>query len=291
MRPGDALVSIGLPVRNAEHRVAGVVRSVLSQDHENLELVISDNASTDDTEGVCRELAREDSRIVYHRQSENVGLLNNFVAAMRLARGTYFRWIGDDDSVAPTFVSRCLASFAADDRLVLVTTQVGFVGVDGVERTAAYEGNALSSGDPADRFVELLRLLNESYLLLDPLYGLMRRSTIAAIPRRNMLREDQVFAGKIALAGPWAHVPEVLARRKWTHGSPPPMTQRLGVPAWHARVADARQCWEMLRCLRDADLDPAQRARCRAAIARLYVGRQWRTVTRRSRKLVTLARR
>src|SRR2546423_12794655 len=152
MRPGDALVSIGLPVRNAEHRVAGVIRSVLSQDHQNLELVISDNASTDGTERVCRELAREDARVVYHRQSENVGLLNNFVAAMRLARGTYFRWIGDDDSVAPTLVSRCLGSFAADDRLVLVTTQGGFVGGDGGGRTPAREGNAPSSRGPAGRF-------------------------------------------------------------------------------------------------------------------------------------------
>ena len=72
-------VSIGLPVRNAGDRIADVVRSVLAQDHQNLELLITDNASTDGTEEVCRELARSDSRIAYHRQPQNIGLLNNFV--------------------------------------------------------------------------------------------------------------------------------------------------------------------------------------------------------------------
>src|SRR3954454_12006058 len=100
------LVSVGLPVRNAGGSVAGVVTSVLAQDHENLELVISDNASTDDTEEVCRALAAEDPRVTYHRNPENVGLLNNFVAAMGHARGTFFRWVGDDDWLAPEYISR-----------------------------------------------------------------------------------------------------------------------------------------------------------------------------------------
>jgi hypothetical protein len=289
MRSTDVLVSIGLPVRNGEHRVANVIRSVLAQDHENLELVISDNASTDGTEEICRELARDDPRIAYHRQRENIGLLNNFIAAIRLANGTYFRWIGDDDWMAPTLVSRCLEPFTADGRLMLVTTQVGFIGADGIERSAAYRGSGLSSDDPANRFVEWLRLLNESYLLMDPLYGLIRRSMVAAIPRRNMLCEDQIFAAKLALAGPWAHVPEVLAKRGWTHDNPPPLTRRLDLPAWHARVATMRQCLELLRCLRDADLDPAQRSRARTAVGQLYVGRQRRAMARRSRQLAALA--
>src|SRR2546421_9664485 len=92
----DTLVSIGLPVRNAGDRITEVVRSVLAQDHQNVELVISDNASTDDTEDVCRALAKEDSRIAYHRQAENIGLLNNFMAVIAPARRTHFPSIRDD---------------------------------------------------------------------------------------------------------------------------------------------------------------------------------------------------
>jgi hypothetical protein len=288
----DPLVSIGLPVRNAEHRVAGVVSSVLAQDHPDLELVISDNASTDGTEVVCRELARSDARVVYHRQPENVGLLNNFIATMRLARGAYFRWVGDDDVLAPHCISRCLQAFAEDDGLLLVTTQVAFVNQDGSVETAAYDGTRLRSADPVDRFIEMLRLLNESYLVLDPLSALVRREPVAAIPRRNMLREDQVFAAKMALAGRWGHVPEVLLHRGWKHETRSGLARRLGVPMWHARVATVLQCRELIRCLSDpglADLTPAQRRRARAAVGQMYLRRQQRTMVHRGRRVAAMA--
>ncbi len=287
----DPLVSIGLPVRNGEKHLQGVVRSVLAQDYHNLELVISDNASTDGTEEVCRELARADSRIVYHRQPENIGLMNNFVETMRLASGTFFRWVGDDDWLAPDWVSRCLEVFAADERLILVTTEIAHRDPDGVMRSASYHGNGLSSGDPVERFAEWLRLLNESYLLMDPMYGLMRRAPIVAIPRRNMLREDQIFAANMALAGPWGHLPEVLAKRGWKPETRPGLARRLDVPAWQAHAATVLQCREMLRCVRRAELDPAQRRRARTAIARLYVGRHRRTLARRGRRVASAAAR
>jgi glycosyltransferase involved in cell wall biosynthesis len=292
MSSTEPLVSICLPTRNGGQRMAKVVRSILDQDHTNLELVISDNASTDDTEDVCRELARTDERISYHRQPENVGLLNNFISAMRRANGAYFRWVGDDDWLAPNCVSRCMAEFAADDRLILVTMQVAFVGVDGITETAPYTSRELASDDPVGRFAELLRLLNASYLLLDPLYGLMKRDAIAPIPRRNMLREDQIFAAKMALAGPWGHVHEVLGQRGWRDETRPELARRLGVPAWNAHAATALQVRELLRYVRVApDLDAAQRRRARAAVWHFYALRHQRVFAGRVRRLAGRANR
>ncbi|MBX6382551.1 MAG: glycosyltransferase family 2 protein [Microbispora sp.] len=288
MSPHDTLVSIGLPVRNAAGRVAEVVKCVLAQDHENLELIISDNASTDETEEVCRELARADRRVRYHRQAENIGILNNFTTVIRLARGSYFRWIGDDDRLDPRCVSRCLDRFAEDGRLILVTTQIAYTGPDGVTRTAAYEGDALGSDDPVERFAEMLRLLNESHLLIDPLYGMVKREAVLPIPRRNMLKEDEVFAAKLALAGPWGHVPEVLGHRNWKHETMPLLARRLGVPSWQAHFASTLQCRELLRWVNSAPLTPRQRARARAAVYRMYARRQRRVAVRRGRKAVRI---
>ncbi len=285
----NPLVSIGLPVRNAGDRVAEVVKSVLAQDHAHVELVITDNASTDDTEAVCRELAASDSRIVYHRQAENIGLLGNFQYAIRAASGTFFRWIGDDDRLEPTFASRCLAVFAEDPELILVTTGISYTGPDGPAQTARYSGSALGSTDPVERFREMLRLLNQSHLLIDPLYGMVRRAPVAAIPRRNMLREDEVFATKLALAGPWGHVPDVLAHRVWKAERLGVVGRRLGVPAWQARFANTVQVREMLRWLRSIDLTAEQRRRARAAVYGMYLRREWGMVRRRGRKLVRMA--
>jgi glycosyltransferase involved in cell wall biosynthesis len=283
------LVSIGLPARNAGSKVAAVARSVLGQHHGNLELVISDNGSTDDTEDVCRDLARSDSRIVYHRQPQNIGLLNNFRYVIGAATGTYFRWIGDDDRLEPTFVTRCLQVFQADPRLVLVTTGISYAGADGTAQTADYEGAVLRSDDPAERFTEVMRLLNTGHLMIDPLYGMVRRDIVAAIPRRNMLHEDEIFAAKLALAGPWGHVPEVLAYRVWRDDGVGAHGRLLDVPVWQWRVRNALQVRETLQWLRRVDLSDEQRRQARTAVYRMYLGRQWKLLSRRSTKVARMA--
>ncbi|WP_440100460.1 glycosyltransferase family 2 protein [Streptosporangium sp. H16] len=289
MENSDTLVSIVLPVRNGAGRIEGAIRSVLGQDHERLQLVISDNASTDGTEEICRDLAATDRRIVYRRHPENVGLFDNFVRTTELVAGTFFRWVGDDDRLEPACVSRSLQAFAEDDRLVLVTTQVAYTGPDGTVTTAPLDRSGLASDDPVERFAEMLRLLNESHLLIDPLYGTLRRDPLARIPRRNMLREDEVFAAKLALAGPWGHVPEVLAHRNWKHDTLSAIARRLDVPPWRARCSSVLQCGELFRWLREADLTADQRRRARAAVLAMYARRQRLTAARRGRRLALIA--
>jgi glycosyltransferase involved in cell wall biosynthesis len=285
------LVSVGLPVYNGVSRIEAVARSVLAQDHADLELVISDNASTDGTEELCRSLAAEDPRVVYHRNPVNMGLLNNFVGALRLARGEYFRWVGDDDWLAPNCVSRGLDAFADDPRLILVTSQVDYTGPDGVTSTMPYTGMAFRSQDPIVRLTEMLRLLNASHLIIDPLYGMVRREPVVRIERRNMLREDEVYATKLALAGPWGHVPEVLAKRNWKHETPAILARRLNVPSWQAHFATTLQCREMVRWVQSsASLSEDQRRRAVLEIGKMYARRQQIVATRRARKLVRIAR-
>jgi glycosyltransferase involved in cell wall biosynthesis len=284
-RFADTLVSIGLPVRNGAQTLEAVVRSVLAQDHGRLELVISDNASTDGTEELCRALAQSDSRIVYCRQPRDVGILKNFVHTMQVAQGTFFRWVGDDDWLAPSYVSRCLDVFAEDSRLILVTTQISYTKPDGTVHTRPYSGTTLRSSDPVERFDEIISFLIAG-MPIDPLYALLRRAPAAALARRNMIREDEVFAAKLALAGPWGHVPEVLAHRHLTWDRLSVLARRLGVPAWQAYLPDSLECRELLRCIRDSELEAWQKRKARVAVARLYLHRHVLTLTRRTRKVV-----
>lgn len=289
MGTDDGLVSIALPVFNGAEHLEIVAKSVLAQDHKQLELVICDNASTDGTDEIARTLAESDSRVVYHRHAENVGLLNNFVYAMRLARGRYVRWIGDDDWIAPTYVTRCLEKFAEDSRLVLVTTKMSYTADDGVTRTGSEQNDVLSSDDPLVRFTEVIRLFTESYLNADPLYALIKRDVILGISRRNMLREDEVFASKLALAGPWGHVSEVLAHRHWATTTRISNARLLDVPVWQNGISSILQCREMLQWLPQAELTPEQRNRAQLAVAKLYLRRKQRALQRGRRKLARLA--
>jgi glycosyltransferase involved in cell wall biosynthesis len=287
---GPALVSVGLPVRNGERQVADAIRSILDQSHDDLELVIGDNASDDGTEEVCRWFARIDPRVRYERHPEDVGPVANFTGVLRAARGTYFRWVGHDDWLTSTYVARCVEVLAADPSLILVTTQQAHVGTDGEVETAAFDAARLRSDRPAERFAALLRLLTESHLLLDPLYGMLRRERVARLPRPVMLFEDQVLAARLALAGPFGHVPEVLSVRGF---SPFPRlavtARRLGVPARHRWTATARQSRELLVAVDEAGLDTAGRRQARAAVAGLFLRRQHVTAVRRARRVAAAA--
>jgi glycosyltransferase involved in cell wall biosynthesis len=286
LSPVEPLVSIGLPVRNGERHVGEAVRSVLDQEHGRLELVISDNASDDGTEEICRQLAGSDVRVRYYRQARDIGLIANFNAVLHLAHGTYFKWMGDDDHLAPTYVSRCVEVLDADVMLILVTTQQAHVGPDGTVESASYEGDRMRSARPLERFTEMLRMLNESRLLLDPIYGMMRQDLVAHIPRPVMLFEDQIFAARLALAGPFGHLDEVLSCRR---SKPFPRlnvtARRLGVPRWQAKLATTLQCRELLTAVREADLSPGERRQATAAVARMFLHRKHVTATHRSRKL------
>jgi glycosyltransferase involved in cell wall biosynthesis len=287
-QPLDSLVSIGLPVRNGIETLESVARSVLAQDHENLELVISDNCSTDGTEDLCRQLAASDRRVVYFRQPTNIGLLKNFVHVTRLAQGAFLRWIGDDDWLAPNYVSRCLELFTDDSRLTLVTTQIEYVRPDGTTYTLPYSDSTFRSDDPIERFEGLLAHLRNGSFAVDPLYGLARRNSLAGIERRKTIREDEVFAAALALAGPWGHVPEVLARRTVSNLSHPALARRLGAPVWHAYIPTTVQSWELLRMLRGQDMTPQQRRRAQVAVGRFYFSQSSRTLRQRVGRLMKL---
>jgi glycosyltransferase involved in cell wall biosynthesis len=135
------LVTIGMPVYNGAPYVAKALDALLAQDYPRLEILVSDNASSDETPRICEERARRDPRLSYLRNDANIGATANFRRVLSLARGEYFMWAAHDDLWEPTFVSTLAARLDADDGLVLamshydrfshVTDEVGTVPWEG----------------------------------------------------------------------------------------------------------------------------------------------------------------
>lgn len=90
-------VSIGMPVFNGENLISEALDSLLCQTFEDYELIISDNASTDRTELICRKYASKDERIKYYRHNVNQGAAANFQFVLQEARSEYFMWASHDD--------------------------------------------------------------------------------------------------------------------------------------------------------------------------------------------------
>jgi glycosyltransferase involved in cell wall biosynthesis len=101
-------VSILIPVYNRPEQILRAVRSALAQTHRNLEVVVSDNASTDDTWAVVQRLAAEDVRVQAHRNQTNLGPTRNWIAALAHCTGDYIKVLWSDDWIESTFVEELL---------------------------------------------------------------------------------------------------------------------------------------------------------------------------------------
>lgn len=105
------LVSVGVPTFNRPDGLRRTLNQILAQTHENLEVIVSDNASEDiEVERVANEFAVKDKRVQYIRQPRNIGAMANFKYVLQHAGGEYFMWAADDDEWSPAFVETCLAA-------------------------------------------------------------------------------------------------------------------------------------------------------------------------------------
>lgn len=108
------LVTVGIPVYNDERYVTAAIDDILAQTYRNLEIIISDNCSTDGSETICRGYVGKDSRVRYVRQERNIGPHANFKYLMDHAQGVYFMWAASDDRWDPEFIERLVRSLELD---------------------------------------------------------------------------------------------------------------------------------------------------------------------------------
>lgn len=127
MTSDKPLVSIGMPVYNGEKYIRQALDSLLAQDYEHFELIISDNASTDETAEICREYAARDARITYHRQPENMGAGWNFDYVFRHSSSKFFMWAAHDDRWATNYITQCVLTLERSPNAILCCSRITFI--------------------------------------------------------------------------------------------------------------------------------------------------------------------
>ena len=106
--PAQPLVSIGLFVYNGERFIEDALHSILGQTFTDFELIISDNASTDQTGEIAHSYALRDKRIRYYRNEKNMGAGWNVRRVYELATGKYFKQAAVDDLLESDFLRQCV---------------------------------------------------------------------------------------------------------------------------------------------------------------------------------------
>jgi glycosyltransferase involved in cell wall biosynthesis len=124
-------ISIGVPVYNGSIGLAEALESLVDQSISDIEIIISDNASTDATPEICRQFMAKDARIKYFRQAATIPGADNFMFVLRQARAPYFMWAAHDDVRAPDFVEKLFAALTANSSAVMAFGDAIDVGADG----------------------------------------------------------------------------------------------------------------------------------------------------------------
>ena len=123
-------ISICIPTYNYANFLAEAIESVLSQTYDNIEIVVIDNCSTDNTKEVVERYATVDSRVSYVRNDSNVGLTGNLNRCLELARYDFVKILCADDLIAPTCLEKSIRLMVSNPEVVVVSTARQTVSVD-----------------------------------------------------------------------------------------------------------------------------------------------------------------
>ncbi len=224
----NPLVSILIPTYNSARFVSDAIESALSQTYKTVEIVIVDNASTDETMAILSEYASNNSNIYVYQNETNLGPVNNWRRCTELAKGDFAVLLFSDDVLAPDFVSLTLP-YLLDPAVGFVYSAVAPIDQDGNEKSKEIAYKLSQSGRfPMSEFVSGHLLLGADLYPLSPGCALFRTDDMKSNLRQAI--PDEFDVGFISHgAGPdlmmylmcalryplFAHVNEKKAYFRW----------------------------------------------------------------------------
>ncbi|MDH3217708.1 MAG: glycosyltransferase [Candidatus Krumholzibacteria bacterium] len=271
-------VSIGVPVYNGEAFLQEALNSILSQTYTDFELIISDNASTDRTEQICRTCASRDTRIRYMRNETNVGAAENYNIVFKASNGRYFKWASHDDVCAPEFLERCLAVLENEDSTVLCYPTTVIIDEKGKHLRTYQEEIEYLEPAPAERL--------RSWLFRRPggecnaVFGVIRSSVLAQTHLiGKYMASDLILLGELVLRGRVRKISDPLFLRR-DHPSTSGRAQhgaeeilvwfdtskrgKIHMPKW-------RWSHEYIRAIGRVPMGLVEKGRCLALVTRWFI--------------------
>jgi glycosyltransferase involved in cell wall biosynthesis len=262
-----------MPVYNGERWLPAAINCILDQTYRDLELVVSDNASTDASLRIAQAYAERDERVRVVSNQINVGVDRNYSRLVAHARGEYFKWASANDLCDPRLIEKCVAVLDAHPEAGVCYARTRLF-VDSPEGGADYDdGVATADADPVRRF----RYVLERTRLNNAINGLIRTSALRTTSLiAPYYSSDIVLLGELALRGTILEVPEFLFFRRFSPESATSLQDSATVREIHFphsrrdRLFQAwRRCRGYLRAMTRSPLTPRQRLRGLAYVGRL----------------------
>lgn len=137
----DSLVSICIPTYNRANFITRAIDSALSQTYKNIEVIVVDNASTDNTKEIV--LGYDDQRLRYVRNSENLGLFGNFNRCIELYKGDFLHILHSDDYIDFDFTEKCVNFFKKNPDVWLTSTSSRVISSEKAVETKVFDSDTV----------------------------------------------------------------------------------------------------------------------------------------------------
>lgn len=188
------LVTIGISTYNrADGYLQAALSSALAQTYPNLEIVISDNGSTDNTEAFIKGF--KDPRIRYFKQGENIGANANFNFCLEQAQGVYFLLLHDDDILDSDMVESCMNAVGDKTELGVIRTGTRVINAEG--EVIAHNPNRMEGLSATKLFINWFTRQTAFYFC-STLFHTGRLKEIGGLRTKTNVFEDVVAIARLA---------------------------------------------------------------------------------------------
>lgn len=201
-------VTLAMPVFNGSNYIRDALDSILAQTFTDFELVVCDNASTDETCAIVQEYAAKDPRIVLIRNPKNLGASANYNLGFEHGRGRYLKWCAHDDQLSANFLAECVKVLDASPDVALAFGSTrGITPTNEITTPTGADTPSLDSDDPAMRFRQAIELAGTCF----PIFGLFRRENLAkSTLHRPYYGSDRAVLAEAALMGKFVRVEDAI---------------------------------------------------------------------------------
>lgn len=241
-------VTLAMPVFNGENYIAAALASLVAQEFDDIEFIITDNASTDATQAICTNYAARDPRIRYVRHEKNLGAAPNYNSGLELARGEFLKWCAHDDLISPNFVSACVAALDArpDAALAFGDTQCVDPAGAFIPWNEENKMGPIEDEDPARRFHKAIVMAGTCF----PIFGLFRMETLRRTTRhRSYYGSDRALIAETALLGKCVLVNEAIFYNREHPKRSINMVDHAARSRWQSTSASRRAAMEHVNLL------------------------------------------
>lgn len=204
------VVSIGIPTYNRHASLKKTIESVLSQTYKNLEILISDNCSTDNkTEKVVKDFLKKDRRIHYYRQEKNQGATRNFQFVLDKSSGDYFMWLADDDWIDNDWIFRCVDFIQNKDFEFSIVSGITRFDDDAVNTRSDIEDLDIILDNKYKRIIKFYKNVQFCNIY----YGLIPMKYAKEIKCEHQLADDWLISARMLFSGKSKIINDVYSHR------------------------------------------------------------------------------